>query len=273
MQNRRPAPRRPHKGPAKRPSAPREKKGTTWGHVASWYNEHITEGDTYHEHVVKPNLLDALGDVRGKEVLDVACGQGFFSRLLHEAGARVTGIDIAPSLIRLAKEAGPADIRYGVVPADKMDVSEASFDIAICVLALQNIRNLAGTLGQIAKALKPGGEFVFVLNHPAFRVPRRSSWGFDADTNTQFRRVDGYLSESEHKIQMHPGADKSVTTISYHRPLQSYVEGLAHHGFSIVGLEEWISHRKSEKGPREQAENRARKEFPLFLMVKTRKSR
>lgn len=271
MQNRRAPARHPRKNVPKRELAPREKKGTTWGHVASWYNEHITEGDTYHEHVVKPNLLEVLGDIRGKQMLDVACGQGFFSRLLHEAGARVTGVDIAASLIALAKNAGPADIRYEVAPADKMDVPESSFDIAICVLALQNIRNLSGTLAAVSKALKPGGEFLFVLNHPAFRVPRRSSWGFDADTNTQFRRVDGYLSESEHKIQMHPGADTSVTTISYHRPLQTYVSELARNGFAVVGLEEWISHRKSEKGPREQAENRARKEFPLFLMVKARK--
>ena len=59
--------------------------------------------------------------------------------------------------------------------------------------------------------------------------------------------------------------------MSYHRPLQLYMKELAKHGFVLAGLEEWISHRLSEKGPRAKAEDRARKEFPLFLMLNARK--
>lgn len=250
----------------------RDKKSTTWGHVANWYHEHVTESeDTYHEKVIKPSLLHALGDVRGKQVLDVACGQGFFSRALHTAGAKVTGIDIAPELIEIAKKAGPADISYLVASADRIPLSDTTYDAAICVLALQNIKNLSGTLEQVSKLLKKGGVFAIVLNHPGFRIPRRSHWGYDPDVKVQFRRLDGYLSESSHTIQMHPGSDPSATTMSYHRPLQTYVEQLAKHGFSVVGLEEWISHKTSENGPKSEAENRARKEFPLFLMIKARK--
>ncbi|TSC86524.1 MAG: hypothetical protein G01um10148_510 [Parcubacteria group bacterium Gr01-1014_8] len=248
------------------------KKGTTWGHVANWYHEHVSESeDTYHEQVIKPGLLSALGGLRGKHVLDVACGQGFFSRALQKEGAQVTGIDIAPELIDIAKKAGPADIAYVVASADRIPLSDVTYDIAICVLALQNIKNLSGTLEQVSKLLKKGGVFAIVLNHPAFRIPRRSSWGYDPDIKVQFRRLDGYFSESSHMIQMHPGSDPSATTLSYHRPLQTYVAALAKHGFSIVGLEEWVSHRKSEKGPRSEAEDRSRKEFPLFLMLKARK--
>ena len=69
---------------------------------------------------------------------------------------------------------------------------------------------------------------------------------------------------------MHPGKDPRVTTLSYHRPLQVYMKELAKHGFVLAGLEEWISHR-AEKGPRRDAEDRARKEFPLFLMLSARK--
>ncbi len=247
-------------------------KSTTWGHVAGWYHEHVSESeDTYHEKVIKPSLLHALGDVRGKQILDVACGQGFFSRALHAAGAHVTGIDIAPELIEIAKKAGPADISYLVASADRIPLPDESFDVAICVLALQNIKNLSGTLAQVSKLLKKGGIFATVLNHPAFRIPRRSHWGYDSDVKVQFRRLDGYLSESSHTIQMHPGSDPSATTMSYHRPLQVYVEQLAKHGFSVVGLEEWVSHKESEKGPKSEAENRARKEFPMFLMIKASK--
>jgi ubiquinone/menaquinone biosynthesis C-methylase UbiE len=250
----------------------RKKQSTTWGHVADWYHQHVAENeDTYHEQVIKPNLMEVLGELNGKHVLDVACGQGIFSREMHSRGAQVSGIDIAPELIEIAKKTGPAGIHYVAASADRIPLPDSTFDIAICVLALQNIKNLSGTLAQVAALLKQGGEFFIVLNHPAFRIPRRSGWGFDPATKVQFRRLDGYLSESAHRIEMHPGSKRHITTITYHRPLQSYVTQLAKHGFSVVSLEEWISHRKSEKGPREEAENRARKEFPLFLMVKARK--
>jgi len=146
------------------------------------------------------------------------------------------------------------------------------------VLALQNIKDLSGALAQVSHLLKRGGAFVIVLNHPAFRIPRHSEWGFDADgspatggAGIQFRRVDRYLSETSYQIQMHPGSDPTATTLSYHRPLQLYMKELTKHGFVLAGLEEWISHRVSEKGPRRDAEDRARKEFPLFLMLKAQK--
>ena len=259
------------KHPAKRVGKP-AKKETSWGHVANWYHEHVSESDdTYHEKVVKPNLLRVLGDIKGKHILDVACGQGFFARALARESARVTGIDIAPQLVELAKKEGPSDISYLVASADRIPLPETSFDAAFCVLALQNIKNLSGTLAQVASLLKSGGSFVIVLNHPAFRIPRHTAWGYDSDANIQFRRTDSYLSESAHEIRMHPGSAPDVVTMSYHRPLQLYMKELAKHGFVLAGLEEWISHRMSEKGPRAAAEDRARKEFPLFLMLNARK--
>src|SRR3989344_3762249 len=249
-----------------------KKSDTSWGHVANWYHEHVSESDdTYHEKVIKPNLLRVLGDVKGKSVLDVACGQGFFSRALASEGAHVTAADIAPELIAIAKKLGPASITYLVAPASRMPLPDSSFDAAVCVLALQNIKDLSGALAQVSHVLKQGGTFVIVLNHPAFRIPRHSEWGFDADASVQFRRIDRYLSESSYTIQMHPGSDPGATTLSYHRPLQLYMKELAKHGFVLAGIEEWISHRVSEKGPRAEAEDRARKEFPLFLMLKAQK--
>ncbi len=70
---------------------------------------------------------------------------------------------------------------------------------------------------------------------------------------------------------MHPGQAKSESTISYHRSLQDYTKGLAKAGFSITRLEEWISHKKSQTGPRQEAEDTARKEIPLFLMLEVKK--
>ena len=58
----------------------------------------------FREHLERHTLFQLLGDVRGKTVLDMACGEGFYTRLLKRAGASaVTGVDISEEMIRLAE--------------------------------------------------------------------------------------------------------------------------------------------------------------------------
>ena len=67
---------------------------------------------------------------------------------------------------------------------------------------------------------------------------------------------------------MNPGEkDNKSFTYSFHRPLQLYFKTFAKNGFAVTRLEEWISHKESEPGPRQDAENTARKEIPLFLFL------
>lgn len=242
---------------------------TSWGDVADWYNEHLEgDTDTYHHKVVLPNLMRVLSLKGGERVLDLACGQGFFTRAMAAGGAHVTGADIAPELIKKARANSPKDIVYHVAPAEDLSFAAAhEYDIVVCVLALQNIEHLRTVYQEVQRVLRPGGRFVMVLNHPAFRVPQHSSWQFDEMGNVQYRRVDGYLIPKRVEIKMHPGQAHSPVTVSFHRSLQDFFKALTGAGFAVTKLEEWISHRTSEKGPRQKAEDTARKEIPLFLML------
>lgn len=248
---------------------PKGKKKTSWGKVSRWYDELIERGDdTYQKKVILPNLLRAMRIRRGDNVLDVGCGQGFFSRAFVGEGARVTGIDISRELIALARSHSPRGIRFEVAPADRIpQVVAASMDAAVSVLAVQNIETVDGMFEEAARTLKSSGRLYLVLNHPAFRIPRGSSWGWDEEQKVQYRRVNRYLSESTVPIQMHPGSLPHVQTVSFHRSLQWYFKKLAKYGFAVVRLEEWISHKKSGRGPRTSAEDIARKEIPLFMLM------
>lgn len=259
----------------KSPGSPKTKTDTSWGGVADWYQEHLEGDDTYHAQVIAPNLMRLLGPKKGMRILDLGCGEGYFARLIHKSSAHVVGVDIAKPLIEAAKKQSP-DIEYHVASAENLVFSkDAHFDEVICVLALQNMEKLDVVLKECARVLKSGGRCIFVLNHPAFRIPRRSSWGWDEDEKTQYRRIDGYLSASRAEIDMAPGIAKEKgggeTTWSFHRSLQDHMKAFANVGFVISRLEEWISHKKSEKGPRSVAEDTARKEFPLFLAIEVRK--
>jgi ubiquinone/menaquinone biosynthesis C-methylase UbiE len=252
-------------------------KDTSWGKVAEWYDKHLEKsGDTYHDKVVHPNLLRMLGELKGKQVLDLACGQGIFSRLLADKGANVIGVDLGKELIELAEKRNEGykfKIHYFHSGSDDLYmVKDGTKDIVVCVLALQNIEKLQDTFKEASRVLKKGGKFVAVLNHPAFRNPTHTHWGYDEKEKRQYRRVEEYLSESKIKIDMTPGSFKDKKfTVSFHRPLQVYVKALSKYNLAVTRLEEWESHKESGEGPRKAAEDKARKEIPLFLAIETTK--
>lgn len=250
---------------------------TSWGGVADWYDNHLGKtDDTYHSKVVFPNLLRMLGDISGKKVLDLACGQGMFAEMLNENGAKVTGVDIGKELIEIAEAKNKTNknkIAYYTSKSDDLFMlKDKTFDIVVCVLALQNIEELQKTMSEVSRVLVEGGKFIFVLNHPSFRNPKQTYWGYNEAENKQYRRVDEYMSESHVRIDMTPGSEKDKKfTVSFHRPLQVYVKALAKNSLAITRLEEWVSHRESERGPRKSAEDKSRKEIPLFMCVEGQK--
>jgi ubiquinone/menaquinone biosynthesis C-methylase UbiE len=240
---------------------------TSWGGVAEWYNDYLGKGDTYQSEVIKPHLLRIVNPKKGDSILDLACGQGYFSHAFAQKGAQVVGCDIAPELIAIAKKNVP-EARFVTTPAtDLLFANDRSFDSAICVLAIQNIEDMHQVFAEVARVLRSDGRFIVVINHPAFRVIKRSQWGWDESAQVQYRRVDGYLSAAKIHVSMHPGEKPSEQTISYHRSLQDFFKAFAKAGFVVSRLEEWESHKVSGKGPRQKAEDIARKEIPLFMMI------
>jgi ubiquinone/menaquinone biosynthesis C-methylase UbiE len=250
-----------------------KKKDTSWGEVAEWYGSYLENNeDSYQRKVILPNLLRLLDLKKGTHLLDIACGQGFFSREFAKTGATIVGADISAELIESAKKLSPKEIEFHVAPAHKLAFAkDGMFDAATIVLAAQNIENIQQAFEEAKRVLKPGGRILIVMMHPAFRVPKRSSWGWDNETGVQYRRIDGYLSASKSELLVHPGKEDSPVTISYHRSLQDFSKALFKAGFAIMKFEEWISHRSSEKGPRQKAEDLSRKEIPLFLALEAKK--
>jgi ubiquinone/menaquinone biosynthesis C-methylase UbiE len=248
---------------------PKPSNNTSWGGVAEWYDDYLEHRtSTYQQQVILPNLQRLLAAKKGETILDLACGSGFFTRALAESGAKLIGADISPELIKLAREKASPNTRYEVAPADSLKfLTDKSIDKAFTVLALQNIENAKGVVSEVKRVLKPGGEWHLVLNHPAFRNPGASGWEYDEEKKLQYRRIDTYLSERKVPIKMHPGSNPGAETISFHRPLQYYFKLLGNAGLAVIRLEEWVSHKRSEPGPRALAEDQARHEFPLFLYL------
>ena len=84
------------------------KKDTSWGKVADWYDELLEEKTgTYQTEVILPNILRLLDLKKGETILDLACGQGFFSREFSKLGANVIGVDLGKQLVEIAQKKSP----------------------------------------------------------------------------------------------------------------------------------------------------------------------
>ena len=243
---------------------------TGWEQVSDWYGGHMSESDSLLNTVVNPGVLKLLAPVKGKQYLDIACGEGAFSRLLVKSGVQVFGFDASPSLIERAQRLAPTNTKYVVGDATHFAklCQGMKFDGAVCLLAIQNIDPIAPVFHDAAAVLAPGAALVIVMNHPSFRIPRQSAWGWEDARQIQYRRLDMYMSPLKIPILAHPGADRSIKTVSYHRPLSAYMNALGANGFAVDALEEWTSNRVSDSGPKAKAENRARAEFPMFLALR-----
>ena len=180
-----------------------------------------------------PVLEGLLGDVAGRQVLSLACGQGQDARLLARLGAAVTGVDVSERMLEHARRheaAIPRGITY--VEGDARDLAsfaDASFDGVTCHMALMDISELAPTIRSVARVLRPGGFFVFSIVHPCFRG--------------HVEIIDDYLADHRYAKRV-PG--DWLPLHAHHRPLGVYVNLLADAGFRPVCMVEADMNRVSD---------------------------
>lgn len=176
---------------AKKPSA-------VWDQAAQWYDALVgLKGSEYQKAIIFPGASQLMDLKKGDAVLDLACGQGVYSRYLSQRKMRVTGLDTSEEMIRFARSRSDSSIRFEQGDAQDPEALQGkTFDAVVCLLALQNIESLPPVMHNVKRWLKPGGRFVMVVTHPCFRIPRQTHWGWDEQKKIQYRRVDLYGTES-----------------------------------------------------------------------------
>lgn len=122
-----------------------------------WLNRHAARAQRRAFHSLLP------GDVRGRSALDVGCGTGRWSRLLHERGARVTGVDISPEVVAENRRRLPG-IEF--VAGDFVDVDVREVDLAVSVTVLQHLAPSAqeDAIAKLGRLVRPGGHALVLEN-------------------------------------------------------------------------------------------------------------
>jgi SAM-dependent methyltransferase len=204
-----------------------------WEVHAGWWQDEFTDGvDPEYEEQILPTVTEHLaGRAR---VLDIGCGEGQVARhVVATTGASsVVGVDPSDAQLVVARDraGGPAYVRGA---ADALPVPDGEFDAAVACLVFEHITAVDVALAEVARVLRPGGVFLFLLNHPLLQVPG-SGWIDDHILGEQYWRIGDYLTEDVSLEELAPG----VVLPFVHRPLSRYLNGLAAHGLLLEHMEE-----------------------------------
>ena len=109
-----------------------------------------------------PDILDSLGELKGKKHLDVACGTGHLVAAASQRGASSEGIDFAESMVEIAKVSYPNNV-FRTANATQLPYDNFSFDAITCAFGLSHIENSQAAVDEAYRVLKPGGYFAFSL--------------------------------------------------------------------------------------------------------------
>ena len=207
-------------------------------------------------------MLDALGDVRGKRVLDIGCGEGRFSRLLAGLGAEVTGIDLTEPLIERARSLAVGGDTYVVGDAETLDgVSDGSFDVAVSYIVLVDLLDYRASIEAAYRVLRPGSKFVVCNVHP-IRSAVPYGW-VNLSGRKLFYAVDNYTDEGPREFEWW-----GRNFVNMHRTLSSYVSAFLDAGFVLEGLDEPVpSEEQLVENPSFDDEYRS----PNFIVYRLRK--
>ena len=211
-----------------------------------------------------PSLRALVPNLHGLNVVDLGCGFGWFCRWAHEQGAaHVLGLDVSENMLARARAAtSDTAITYVRADLERLDLPEASFDLAYSSLALHYIEDLAGLLSTVHRALVPGAHLIFSIEHPIYMAPTHPGWSIDEEGRKTWP-VDSYQAEGPRKTDW---LAKGV--IKQHRTIGTTLNLLIRLGFTISHVEEWGPTDEQIAAKPELAEERER---PMFLLVAARR--
>ena len=207
---------------------------TNYDEIAAEYQR--AKQQPWRLHLEHFTLFKLLGDLKGKSVLDLACGEGFYTRFLKRRGAaRVIGVDLSHGMIELARreeEKNRLGIEYLIHDVKRLELNE-TFDVVVAAYLLnyaQTADELLEMSAAITRHLKPGCRFVTVNNNP-----RQSEEYFASTRKYGFiKRAHGPLREGTPVDYVFFLEGESFAITNYHLSVATHEMALRTAGFQQV---------------------------------------
>ncbi|MEK7079373.1 MAG: class I SAM-dependent methyltransferase [Patescibacteria group bacterium] len=147
-----------------------------WDSAADWYDQNMgEEGDKLNHDIIRPLVLQMIGPLAGKNILDSGCGSGYFSAELAKSASKVVGTDFSSNFIDHCKN------KYNNISNlsfSQHDVSKVvpfqnyEFDIVLSKMVLQYVKDIHLFTKESFRVLKKSGHLIIVVDHP-FKYPSK----------------------------------------------------------------------------------------------------
>jgi ubiquinone/menaquinone biosynthesis C-methylase UbiE len=258
-----------------------------WDEAAEIWADFVRRGkDFYREEMNDPAFFRLVGNVKGKKILDLACGEGFTARILARKGARVVGVDLSERLIEFARRLENEEklgIDYHVSDAaDLKEFSSDHFEVVTCSMALMDIEKYQDAIHETARVLKTNGRFIFSIIHPCFEWgditasgEHIGEWKYEeGNPGDPTKRALHYeITKYFGKFKLISSWDmkrliRSFVTTSFHRTLTNYVQALFESGLLVRRL---VEPRPTLKGVSEHPQLRKHTRIPQSIIIEALK--
>jgi len=202
--------------------------------------------------------------LEGKAVLDLGCGYGWHSKYAASQGAvSVLGLDLSERMIGEARKRNAADqITYKVCGVEEYEYPEAGYDFVISNLVLHYIADLDAIFEKVFRTLKPGGIFLFNIEHPVFTAGVNEDWLYGRDGTPAAWPIDNYFYPGERQTLF-----LGQRVAKQHHTLTQIFMGVLRAGFTLEHIEE-------AQPPEEIMDIAGMKDEmrrPMMLLVRARK--
>jgi len=219
-----------------------------WDTNAAFWDERMADGNDFQRLLIAPTCEKLLQLQPGEEVLEIACGNGVFTRRMAQLGVRVLATDFSEPMLeraRIHKTDYDRNIEYKHVDATKEDqllaLGEERFDAVVCNQAIMDMADIEPMARALPRLLKPGGRFVFSLLHPCFNISGVTKVAEEADISGVIKylysvKISRYKSEGTAKgLAMY---DQPVAQPYFERTLTTLFNTFFQAGLVMDGLEE-----------------------------------
>lgn len=218
---------------------------------------------------IMPYMLNLLGDVRGKKILDLGCGEGGYSRELAKRNADLVAIDCSEESIAYSKEQAEINglsIQHYIRNSNNLyGIDDNSFDIVLCSMMLMDCEDFDGTIKEVVRVLKPSGKFFASVLHPCFNGNHEHGIGRQGQGINREVVVKNYFQPSKWEAPLPKG---TTPVLWRHRTIEDYVKTFIKNGLTIVDLNE---PRPTDEQAKISTAIAWLQKIPLFLFWELRK--
>lgn len=216
---------------------------------AKYWNERAGDaGEAYKRYLLDPLMLGLVGNLKGKVVLELGCGNGYLAqKLLGQSPKRIIMADISAHNLRHAA-AKSNDPKVSFLQQDATEpwtIGSATLDIVYSNMMLNEVGDIKTPITEAFRVLRSGGVFVFSVTHPAWDlfVYAQEQAGVPSK---KIKGLGGYFSrgfaafimsgESKNNPNLKTKYKQDFEVEHYHRPIADYFSELVAAGFAVKQL-------------------------------------